>query len=329
MTVEKAQQSSAVKLSYQPERYEIAEANLLIATGLPGAEALETTNLLAKLDAWTRYVAARIGELTPRFRRSPNEFNHSYSRFQVLVMITVVQRELGVHYDPELMSDPVDWSDSRGAFIHGLLTGFGGTCASMPVLYVAIGRRLGFPLFLVGAKGHLFTRWAGEDETFNIEGTNRGLSCHEDAYYQHWPNRISKEELARGWFLEPLSQAEEFASFLAQRGHCLGDNLRLWEAVKCYHDASILAPENPNHRGCHAVATVMYNACNGLARYDIAPGDDEVLRVIDRHGTRIPEPWEQQAAPIAKTEYERILYSRRRSAGNDERDQALAQMVLF
>ncbi len=50
------------------------------------------------------------------------------------------------------LQDPVDWSDSRTRYIHSVLTGFGGTCASLPVLYVAIGRRLGWPLYLVGAK---------------------------------------------------------------------------------------------------------------------------------------------------------------------------------
>jgi hypothetical protein len=43
------------------------------------------------------------------------------------------------------------------------------------VLYVAIGRRLGYPLKLVECKGHLFVRWEDAKERFNIEGTSRGL----------------------------------------------------------------------------------------------------------------------------------------------------------
>lgn len=43
------------------------------------------------------------------------------------------------------------------------------------MLYVAIGRRLGYPLKLVECKGHLFVRWEDAKERFNIEGTSRGL----------------------------------------------------------------------------------------------------------------------------------------------------------
>ncbi len=34
----------------------------------------------------------------------------------------------------------------------------GGTCVSMPVLYTAVARRLGYPVKLVLAKGHAFCR---------------------------------------------------------------------------------------------------------------------------------------------------------------------------
>ena len=71
-------------------------------------------------------------------------------------------------------------------FIHGIIDGPGGTCASMPVLYVAVGRRLGYPLKLVEARGHLLLRWddplgqrLGTPDVFNVEGRrpwNRLLS---------------------------------------------------------------------------------------------------------------------------------------------------------
>ncbi len=52
----------------------------------------------------------------------------------------------------EFNEGPYNASDSRFLFIHGLLTGFGGTCVSMPILYLAIARRLGYPLKLVETK---------------------------------------------------------------------------------------------------------------------------------------------------------------------------------
>ena len=45
-----------------------------------------------------------------------------------------------------------DFCQPEDVFIHGMIVegGKGGTCASMPVLYVAVGRRIGLPLYLVG-----------------------------------------------------------------------------------------------------------------------------------------------------------------------------------
>ena len=49
------------------------------------------------------------------------------------------------------------FADARDVFLHGL-TGpeRRGTCSSLPVLHVAVGRRLGYPLKLVTTKGHQF-----------------------------------------------------------------------------------------------------------------------------------------------------------------------------
>lgn len=64
-----------------------------------------------------------------------------------------------------------------------LLLGGRGTCSSLPPLYVAIGRRLGYPLKLVKSFAHLFARWDnGAGERFNIECTARQFVSHPDEY---------------------------------------------------------------------------------------------------------------------------------------------------
>jgi hypothetical protein len=56
------------------------------------------------------------------------------------------------------------FADPSKVFLHGLLGPERvGTCSSLPVLYVAVGRQLGYPLKLVTAKGHLFVRWEGAE----------------------------------------------------------------------------------------------------------------------------------------------------------------------
>lgn len=135
----------------------------------------------------------------------------------------------------------------------------------MPVLYVAVGRRLGYPLKLVTAKGHLFARWDGA-ERFNIEGTNRGLNCHEDGYYQTWPIPLSAAEAKSGHYLKSLTVDEELGLFLSTRGQCLLHNGRLGTARQAFARAAQLAPHWPEHAWMLARVNAESGNTTGLAR---------------------------------------------------------------
>ena len=143
--------------------------------------------------------------------------------------MTVLQQDFGVRYDPchrasSASAYPKDnfFSHSSGLFLHGILGPRRmGTCSSMPVLYVAVGRRLGYPLKLVTTRGHLFARWEDDRERFNIEATNEGLNCFPDEYYHHWPFELSEQEIKSGRYLRSLTPREELALFLQTRGMCL------------------------------------------------------------------------------------------------------------
>ena len=180
--------------------YEIAEWNLILASGLPGAEHLKIAPLLDKLDRWTDQVQRETERHYYRFLRDPGEYNYSQGYFCVLVLVTVLERDLGVRYNPERVRDATfqdpycvdpDFRDSRDLFIHGILDGPGGTCSSMPAIYTAVGRRLGYPISLVEAPGHLFSRWDdplgtsnGIPDVFNIDASGHGFACQPDRTLQ-------------------------------------------------------------------------------------------------------------------------------------------------
>jgi hypothetical protein len=77
----------------------------------------------------------------PVFNRDPGQ--DTEPRFRVRAMITHLQRDLGVRYHPERKADESVFRP-EDSFLHGILHGQGGTCGSMPVLYTAVGRRLGY-----------------------------------------------------------------------------------------------------------------------------------------------------------------------------------------
>jgi hypothetical protein len=147
----------------------------------------------------------------------------------MMMLVTVLQQDLGIHYNPERMQMPLEplesetkfFADSQDVFIHGLLgEKRSGTCSSMPVLYVAIGRRLGYPLKLVTTKAHLFVRWDEGDKSFNIEGTSMGFQCYPDDEYRRWPVPISSDEEKTEVCLKCLTPVQEFAVFASTRGLC-------------------------------------------------------------------------------------------------------------
>jgi hypothetical protein len=161
-----------------------------------------------------------------------------------------------VHYDPELRAGPQGadaqdgfFADPQAVFLLGLLGDERqGTCSSMPVLYVAVGRRLGYPLKLVTTKGHLFIRWEGEGERFNLEVTGEGLSRFPDDYYRHWPFEVSEEEVKQEGYMRTLSPPEELAVFLSIRAMCLREAGLLKEAGEAFDVATRLAPGVASYR---------------------------------------------------------------------------------
>lgn len=141
------------------------------------------------------------------------------------VLCSTLQRECGVKYNPERKVNPGDARDSRDRFIHGITHGNGGTCASQPVLYAAIGRRLGCLLRLVQGARHLFLRWDESEsnsvlyrDVFNIEATSpEGFVSPPDEYCRHFPFRHPDPHVDPKQYLRSLNFEEELAIFLCVR----------------------------------------------------------------------------------------------------------------
>ena len=83
------------------EKADIALLNLLCAVGLPGAENLDIPRLLGKLDEWAKLVRLETDRNYYKFLNSPGRFNNSQACFCVVCMISVLQDNCGVRYDPK------------------------------------------------------------------------------------------------------------------------------------------------------------------------------------------------------------------------------------
>jgi hypothetical protein len=239
-------------------RLDIAAMNLSLAKGLPGADDLDVPAMLTQLDGWSALVRDRTTRLLPSWPHGPDA-DLSAGQFRMLVLVTVVQRDLGVTYYLPFTHGEFDARDSRNLFIHGILCGHGGTCATMPVLYAAIARRLGYPIRLVMAKEHLFCRWDDPSgERFNVEATSRGFASYADDYYRTWPKLLTDHDLRLRPYLHCLSPRQELADFIASRGACLRDHLQLAEAKQAFSWAAKLSPEDAAFRDEQDVIGAMH-----------------------------------------------------------------------
>ena len=137
----------------QLEGMDIALMNLLCVEGLRGSEKLDIDMALDRLDEFATRVRVETDRNIHRFDSNPSEYQNSKPYFRMLMLVTVLQQDFGIRYNPARVTpvgvfEPNDkfFADSRDVFLHGLTGEPGmGTCSSLPVLYVAVGRRLTLP----------------------------------------------------------------------------------------------------------------------------------------------------------------------------------------
>ena len=229
-------------------RCDIARMNLLCAEGLPGAEGLDVDECLATLDQWTESIRRYTADALPRFRRDPlgdgGDGHEGVFRFVAMVTLLKHPRGLGVAYQPTAKGNFI-FLDSRDDLIHGLLTRRLGTCASLPTLFVAIGRRLGYPMHMALAKRHFLCQWVDADGSRrNLEGSaGGGGDSRTDEFYWHVEYPLTAADMATGRYLRPMTVAETLASFLEVRGHCFFDNRRFDQSKRAYTQAHKVAPD--------------------------------------------------------------------------------------
>jgi hypothetical protein len=180
------------------EKLDVGLINLLCAEDLPGSEKLNVGKCLSALDEWAQRVEFETRRHHYRFAEHPELFCNSLGYLRMQMLGDVLVHDLRMRYHPQRLNesdrglnnrDDEDrfFANSKDIFIHGLLDGDRyGTCASMPFLYIAIGRRLGYPVNLAATEEHLYVRYEEPDGNhINIEATAIShFKTPPDEYYR-------------------------------------------------------------------------------------------------------------------------------------------------
>jgi hypothetical protein len=288
---------------------DVAVMNLAFAIGLPGAEHIDVLRCLRWLDAATdcvrRWTAAGLEEF---FCPDPAEFNNSEAYFCVLGLATALQRHCGVRYDPsKIGAGPEVPFDFHEQFIHGVVQGPGGTCATLPIVYAAIGRRLGYPIRLVCTKQHMFARWddTSTGERFNIECACQGFEDPPDDRYREWPKPIEGPEEERMFgYLESFSPRREVAEFVGKRAFVLNDHKRYREAAEHFCIAAELTPQLAIYPRCLGITLLEWKK-HLQSQYppQFPRRINVLLRPDQRRWPSIPWEVEREIAALHLTEY--------------------------
>lgn len=242
---------------------DIALVNLVCATGLPGNENLDIPQCLLLVDQWAERVRAETAAGFPRYLRNPNPDKGSESVYRLWAVMHALRYGIGLKHimtaeqNGDAAAVPTratggpyrNAADSEAIFLHGLLGPRRiGSCSSLPVLFAAVARRLGYPVKLVLTVQHIFNRWASPAESFNMDGCAKFIAGDNYEHYIDWPRKWKESERTCGVFLRPATPREELAAFVFMRCIVLSANLEFDEAYRTCEIASALSPEHPGYK---------------------------------------------------------------------------------
>lgn len=235
------------------ENFDIARMNLLCAKGLPGSEDLDIEACIQKLDRWADHIKYREQQSLPAFFKYREKYQNSIALFKGAYLGFAIQDDFQCDYNMELyesgaMDDRTStrfFHDSSDIFINGLITEQKGTCSSIPVLMVILGRRCDYPFYLVQCGGHMFSRWDDGTERFNFDITNnKGVKMEADDYYMNFPRSISEKEIAEESLMRNLTNKEMLGVFASLRAVCLQEHRHYDEAIFCERFSSTIFPKS-------------------------------------------------------------------------------------
>jgi hypothetical protein len=287
-----------------PAGCDIADMNLTCSEGLPHCQGRE--RMLSTLKEWTHEVHEQTVACWGEFASNPDYFENSSNKYRMMVLKTVLSCRYKVWSIASYRGFRPDSRDCRFIFLDGPLTGLGGNCSGLAVLIVAIGRRLGYPLWFVKTRDHGFARWEARDgERSNIESTSPGLASYTDEHYRTWGAPLTDSDIRHYRKLVNLTPREELAAFLSERARCLCDNLCFDEAEEAIFHATRLAPLHRDIIGHWCMVSVMRR----MIRLAEERGNrDGPLSPAVEH-VQYPSPaswWEEWALPDAREAFAQI-----------------------
>lgn len=130
-------------------------------------------------------------------------------------------------------------TDPGSLFLHTVMDKKRGYCLSLSILYLAIGERLGLPLYGVVVPGHFFVRYDDGRARFNIETTSEGAAAPDEHY-------IAKFKVPQGGnnhiYMKNLNKIQTLGCFFNNLGNSYSDAGDIDSALLAFERAVAINP---------------------------------------------------------------------------------------
>ncbi len=193
--------------------------NMVVAKGVPDLAGIDFAKYAKVVDGWADRIGqgVRVGEAdaartSPAYRADPDIWRAGS------MAIALASPQVGIGYTRD-----VKMTNHADLFVPGLIDTKRGTCSNMPILYMAVAHRLGWPLKAVVAADHMWCRWDDGKKRFNLEATSTksgggegSFSTPPDEAYQTDLN-IPAKAVEVGSDLSTLTARQTLGVYLQQR----------------------------------------------------------------------------------------------------------------
>jgi hypothetical protein len=238
------------------EQADLVELNLAVAAGVPSLADMEPDRYVRAVDGWTSRFAAWLPGAEATFRATPSKWNGDVRFFRAGMLAGFLGHEVGLRYiEDQKHATAIRYTDPADLFLNGLIDTKHGTCASLPTLHVAIARRLGWPVSLACARGHLISRFDDSEVVHNVEMTSvhPGAFCSDtdEAYVKRF--ELPRRAIDCGSDLRRLTAREMLGVFVALRARHFAD-VGNWDSAD--RDFALARALFPAHRSTYVAAMV-------------------------------------------------------------------------
>lgn len=133
--------------------------------------------------------------------------------YRIRALNTLIYKRLGVGYDKtDFMGEKL-----VNRYAYGVVKTRHGSCVNLAEFYIALGQRLGYPIYAVAGPQHLFARYVDPSlDRQNIEPTGQGGWDPDDEYIRKM--EIPERAVANGVYMRTMTYRELTAEMIADHG---------------------------------------------------------------------------------------------------------------